>query len=241
MKLALVTGGTKGIGKAIALKLLEQGYSVILNYCSDDNNANKIFNEFSLKWPGKVFLLKENLSLIDNVYSFCRKVREISLKIDVIIFNAGKTNRAPFHEISIDDWNDVMNTNVTVPVFILKELFLNLNPRASIIFVSSAMSVYPHSLSISYGVSKSAVNSLVLNLVKFLSPKLIRVNAILPGFVETDWQKEKPHEIRKNIENKISLNRFSKPEEIADACYFLIRNEYMTGELLKIDGGYCTK
>jgi 3-oxoacyl-[acyl-carrier protein] reductase len=100
------------------------------------------------------------------------------------------------------------------------------------------MAVYPHSVSLAYGISKSAVHALVKNLVKFLTPYEIRVNGVAPGFVDTDWHKDKPAHIKSNIMNKISLKRFAKPEEIASAFLFIIQNQYLNGEIIAIDGGY---
>jgi 3-oxoacyl-[acyl-carrier protein] reductase len=100
------------------------------------------------------------------------------------------------------------------------------------------MSQYPHSVSLSYGISKAAIHSLVKNLVKFLIPYEIRVNCVAPGFVDTEWQKDKPAEVRANILKKISLKRFAKPEEIASVYLFIINNQYLNGEIIEIDGGY---
>ena len=92
-----------------------------------------------------------------------------------------------------------------------------------------------------YGVTKSAVHALVKNLVKFLAPYSIRVNGVAPGFVDTDWQKNKPAAIRKNIENKISLERFCEPREVAEVYKMLIDNSYFNGEIIVVDGGYSYK
>jgi 3-oxoacyl-[acyl-carrier protein] reductase len=103
------------------------------------------------------------------------------------------------------------------------------------------MGIYPHSVSLAYGVTKSAVHALVKNLVKFLAPYGIRVNGVAPGFVDTEWQKEKPLEIRRSIEGKVSLGRFCEPEEIAEVYKMVIGNSYLTGEIIVVDGGYSYK
>jgi 3-oxoacyl-[acyl-carrier protein] reductase len=90
-------------------------------------------------------------------------------------------------------------------------------------------------------VTKSAVHALTKNLVKFLTPYHIRVNAIAPGFVDTEWQKNKPQEIRRNIENKLASGRFCLPEELADVYKLLIENQYINGEIIVVDGGYSYK
>ena len=103
------------------------------------------------------------------------------------------------------------------------------------------MGIEPHSVSLVYGVTKSAVHALVKNLVKFLVPYEVRVNAVAPGFVDTEWQKTKPAEIRQNIERKVSLGRFCEPSELAEVYKMLIENSYLNGEVIVVDGGYSYK
>ena len=110
-----------------------------------------------------------------------------------------------------------------------------------LVFTGSLMGIQPHSVSLAYGVTKSAVHALVKNMVKFLVPYELRVNAVAPGFVDTEWQKTKPAEIRRNIENKVSLGRFCDPEELAEVYKMLIENSYFNGEVVVVDGGYSYK
>ncbi|WP_320054873.1 SDR family oxidoreductase [uncultured Acetobacteroides sp.] len=238
MKYALITGGTKGIGKAIGKSLLKKGYSVILNYSTDDNTARQVLNDLSLKYPERISIIKTDLSSIDNVNNFCIKVTSITSKLDVLILNTGITDRSNFLEIKEEQWEKVINTNVSIPFFLIQRLYRIIPTNGSIIFTGSLMGIYPHSFSISYGVTKAAVHALVKNLVKFLSPYQIRVNAVAPGFIDTEWQQEKSHELRNKIEHKISLKRFGQPIEVANACLFLIQNNYVNGEILVVDGGY---
>jgi Dehydrogenases with different specificities (related to short-chain alcohol dehydrogenases) len=100
------------------------------------------------------------------------------------------------------------------------------------------MGIQPHSVSLAYGVTKASVHALVRNLVKFFTDKQIRVNAVAPGFVDTEWQKTKPAEIRENITRKVAAGRFCTPEELTDVYMMLIGNQYMNGEIVVCDGGY---
>ncbi|HAQ17675.1 MAG TPA: short-chain dehydrogenase [Prolixibacteraceae bacterium] len=238
MKYALVTGGTKGIGKAISQALLERNYFVILNYANDDDSANETYIELNKQYSDQLRIIKEDLSQPENIAIFCNKVKEITKSIEVLVLNAGKTDRSSFGETDYNTWLSVFETNLFAPYFIIQELNSIMPWDSSIIVTGSVMGIYPHSMSISYGVSKAAVHAMVKNLVKFLSPFGIRINAIAPGFIETEWQKNKPDEIKKNIERKISLSRFGTPEEIAEAVIFLIHNKYINGEILKVDGAY---
>ncbi|MCD7714042.1 MAG: SDR family oxidoreductase [Prevotella sp.] len=113
--------------------------------------------------------------------------------------------------------------------------------HSSIVLIGSMMAVYPHGTSLAYGVTKSAVHALAKNLVKCFEGKNVTVNAIAPGFVETEWQKDKPIEIRNNICNKTALKRFATVDEIADAVRFCIYNPYVNGSIIEVSGGYSYK
>lgn len=238
MKYALITGGTKGIGKAISKALLDNGYHVILNYASDDRAADSVFEEFQNLYPGRVYLIKEDLSKINRIDVFCEQVSSLTNKLDVLILNAGKTDRTMFPDVEYEAMLSVFHTNLFVPFFLIQGL-INLMPQgSSIISIGSAMGEHPHSVSVAYGVSKSAAHAMTKNLVKFLSPSGIRINTIAPGFVITDWHHSKSDSLKKNIESKIALHRFCEPEEIADLAMLLISNAYMNGAIIKLDGGY---
>ena len=146
-----------------------------------------------------------------------------------------------FEELSFEDWERVFFANIHFPVFLLQKIVGRINKGGSIVFTGSLMGIQPHSVSLAYGVTKSAVHALVKNMVKFLVPYELRVNAVAPGFVDTEWQKTKPAEIRRNIENKVSLGRFCDPDELAEVYKMLIENSYFNGEVVVVDGGYSYK
>ena len=168
-------------------------------------------------------------------------LEENRLRLDGLVFNAGMTCRDPFEELSFEDWDRVFFANVHFPVFLLQKIVGRINKGGSIVFTGSLMGIQPHSVSLAYGVTKSAVHALVKNMVKFLVPYELRVNAVAPGFVDTEWQKTKPAEIRRNIENKVSLGRFCDPDELAEVYKMLIENSYFNGEVVVVDGGYSYK
>ncbi len=143
----------------------------------------------------------------------------------------------------MEDWERVFFGNIHFPVFLLQRVVAAglIEKGGSVVFTGSLMGIEPHSVSLAYGVTKSAVHALVKNLVKFLSPYEIRVNGVAPGFVDTEWQKTKPVEIRQNMERKVSLGRFCTPEEVADVYQMLIENNYFNGEVIVVDGGYSYK
>ncbi len=240
MEYAVVTGSTKGIGKATAKLFLEKGYGVIINYAVDDEVAEQTRAEF-FEHKDKVHIIKQNIETYKDVQDFCGKCLNITNQIAVVVLNAGTTDRTAWDDMSWDAWQRVMNINLNAPAFVAKMLGKQLKPGGNIVFIGSAMGEHPHGISIPYGVSKSALHFLAKSLVKEYETKGVRVNAIAPGFVDTSWQKDKPSELRKKIEDKIALSRFADEKEIADAVWFLVSNSYMNGSLLNIDGGYLFK
>lgn len=238
---AIVTGATKGIGKAVCIRLLQEGWTVLVTYANDSETATVVSAEYSKIAPGRVFMLQadnSDLSSIDRIDDF---LMEKNLTIDAVIFNAGMTDRSDFHTIKPENWEKVFTANVHFPVFLLQKIYPRLNEFGSVTFTGSLMGIQPHSVSLVYGVTKASVHALVKNLVKFFTDKQIRVNAVAPGFVDTEWQKTKPAEIRKNITNKVASGRFCKPEELTDVYLLLINNQYMNGEVIVCDGGYSFK
>jgi 3-oxoacyl-[acyl-carrier protein] reductase len=241
-KYVLITGGTKGIGKAVARSLAAAGYELILTYGSDHDGAMKtadeLVGEFDLDG---VTLLSADISDQSSIMTIERLLEDENIELSAVVFNAGLTCRDSFEEISMEDWNRVMQANVNFPVFLLQKIIKRIKKEGSVVFTGSLMGIEPHSVSLAYGVTKSAVHALVKNLVKFLAPYEVRVNGVAPGFVDTEWQKNKPAEIRRNIENKVSLGRFCEPSEVAEVYKMLIENKYFNGEIVVIDGGYSYK
>ncbi len=238
MKYACITGGTKGIGKATAMALLERGYTVIALYASDQEAAARMQSECELRFPGQFHTLQARLSDISAIEPTAQALEKWVPRLDLLLLNAGITNRKEPLEVSPEEWMEVMNTNLNVPFFLLQRLLPLIPAGGSVLFTGSLMAIAPHSLSLAYGVSKAAVHAMVQNLVKFLSPMEIRVNAVAPGFIDTEWQKTKPDEVRNRIAQKIALKRFGTPEEVAQAFLFLLENPYANGEVLVLNGGY---
>lgn len=229
MKYAVVTGSSSGIGLAIARKLINEGYFVFIN------GRNDCVPDLA---EGKYMFINADVSSMNGMEKLVSSVLCKTDKIDCLVLNAGTTCRKKMSEITFEDWIYVMNTNVNIPFFIVQKFFPHINKDGNILFIGSAMGLKPHATSLPYGVSKTAVNALAQGLVKETAPRKIRVNSLCPGFVDTEWQREKPQWLREKIISKTALKRFATPEEIADMCVKIIDNSYINGAVVSIDGGY---
>lgn len=238
---ALITGGTKGIGYAVAECLGKEGYDLLLTYASDEQKALEAAEKLTQQNNIQVDVLAADISQPESIELIADFLTKKDRTLNALIFNAGLTCRDSFEELKQADWARVFYANIQFPVFLLQRVVSRIQSGGSVIFTGSLMGIQPHSVSLAYGVSKSAVHALTQNLVKFLAPYNIRVNAVAPGFVDTEWQKNKPAEIRANIERKVSLGRFCEPDEVANVYKMLLENNYFNGEVVVIDGGYSYK
>lgn len=231
MKYAIVTGGTSGIGLGVAKMLIDKGYYVLVTYIGPD---------FTEKIEG-LEAVRTDQSDRKEVYRFIDYVKSKCDKVDCIVCNAGMSIRKSFTETSDDDWDRQMEVAVNSHYIIIRELFDRIPSGSRILFTGSQMAVHPHATILSYGVTKSAVCALAKNLVKEFEGTGTTVNAIIPGFVETPWQKEKPEQIKQNIYKKTAIHRFASVEEIVDAYKFCIDNPFVNGSMIEVNGGYCYK
>ncbi len=237
-KVAVVTGSTKGIGRAIALALLERGFTVIANYGHDDAAAARLEEEAKRSPDGRLRLVRMDLSTPDSADAFAEAVLELEPAVDVVVLNAGITIRKGFTEMTHEEYRRIMDTNLNVPYFILQRLHDHMRRDGRVILVGGGVGIYPHATVTPYGLSKAGMNYLAGALVKEFKDVGVTVNTIAPGFTETDWQSGKTPEVRKRINGKIAAGRFAEPEEIAGMAMAIVDNGYVNGSVLKVDGGY---
>ncbi len=231
MKTAIVTGGTSGIGLGVARMLLSKGYKIYATYVGPDF-TEEIEN---------LEAIKVNQCYREELYSFITRIKSECKTVDCIVCNAGMSIRKSFTETTDKDWDIQMEVAVNSHYIIIRELY-NLIPHGSrIIFTGSQMGLMPHAMVLSYGVTKAAVHALAKNLVKEFEGTGTTVNAIVPGFVETPWQKEKPENIKQNIYNKTAIHRFATVDEVVGAYRFCIDNPFVNGSLIEVNGGYSYK
>lgn len=228
MKSAIVTGGTSGIGFGVAKMLLKKGYKVFATYFGPD------FTEEIQNFEA----IKIDQSNRLEVYRFIYYIKSMNEHVDCIVCNAGMSIRKSFTETTDEDWDKQMEVAVNSHYIMIRELYSIIPHDSRIIFTGSQMGLSPHATVLAYGVTKSAVHALVKNLVKEFDGTGTTVNAIVPGFVETPWQKEKPKEIKQNIYRKTAIHRFATIEEIVRGFEFCIDNPFVNGSLIEINGGY---
>lgn len=231
MKTAVVTGGTSGIGLGVAKMLLSKGYYVYITYVGQPLEE-KIEN---------LEAIPTDQSNRDEVYSFINYVKSQVEHIDCIVCNAGLTIRKSFTDTRDDDWYKMMDIAVNSHYILIREFFSMIPNNSRIIFTGSQMGLCPHATVLAYGVTKAAVHALARNLVKEFEGTGTTVNAVVPGFVDTPWQKEKPEEIKQNIYKKTAIHRFASVNEVVDAYRFCIDNPFVNGSLIEVNGGYCYK
>ena len=231
MKTAIVTGGTSGIGLGVAKMLLGKGYYVYTTYVGADF-TEKIENFEPIK---------VDQTNREELYRFIAQIKEKCSSIDCIVCNAGMTIRKSFTETTDNDWDCMMEVAVNSHYILVRELYGLITAGSRIIFTGSQMGLMPHAMVLSYGVTKAAVHALAKNLVKEFEGTGTTVNAIVPGFVETPWQKEKPEEIKQNIYRKTAIHRFASVDEVVDAYRFCIENPFVNGSLIEVNGGYSYK
>lgn len=228
MKYAVVTGGTSGIGLGVANMLREKGYYVFATYVGPD------FTEQLDNFEA----IKTDQTSREEVYRFISYVKSHCNQIDCLVCNAGMTIRKSFTETTDSDWDKMMEVAVNSHYIMVREFFPIIPSGSRILFTGSQMGLMPHATVLSYGVTKAAIHALTKNLVKEFEGTGTTVNAIVPGFVETPWQKEKPEKIKQNIYRKTAIHRFATVEEIVDAYRFCIDNPFVNGSLIEVNGGY---
>lgn len=231
MKYAVVTGGTSGIGFGVAKMLIEKGYYVYATYVGP---------EFSDKLDCFEAIYTDQ-SKREDVYSFISYVKSKCDHLDCLVCNAGVTIRKSFTDTKDEDWDKMMEVSVNSHYIMVREFFPMILPGSRVLFTGSQMGLSPHATVLAYGVSKAAIHALTKNLVKEFEGTGTTVNAIVPGFVETPWQKEKPEEIKQNIYRKTAIHRFATIEEIVSTFRFCIDNPFVNGSLIEVNGGYCYK
>ena len=238
-KNGLVTGGTSGIGAGIAARILEsmgEGDRLWVNFAHSQETAQAFLESLPEEKRKLVTLVQADLSGPEGLECLAGALSGVSL--DYLICNTGVSAKVPFEELTMEEWERVLRTNLTVPTFLVQRLLPQMVEGGSILFMGSYAGQQAYSAAISYGVSKAAVHFLTKSLVKETEKKGVRVNAIAPGFIETRWHANRSEESRERIDRKIALHRFGQIGEVAEMAYAVLTNGYMNGSIVDIHGGY---
>lgn len=233
----IITGGTKGIGESIALTLAKEKHNLILTYVNDDTYALQTKQE--LEKYTNVLVLKSDVTKEDEVIKLLDIVASKYGDVDVLINNAGIAIDTTLEDKTVDNFKKILEVNLIGPFLTSKYIgsYMFKNKKGKIINISSTNGIdtyYKESLD--YDASKAGLNSLTHNFANIYAP-FVTVNAIACGWVDTDMNKDMDIEFRNKQLNKILLNRFANPSEIANVVNYLINDTYINNSIIRVDGG----
>lgn len=235
-KLALITGASRGIGKACAIELAKAGYDIAVNFAGNEEAAKKTVDELkALGVQAEAF--KFDVSNKEEALKGVEAVIEKFGRIDVLVNNAGITRDGLFMRMSAENWDAVINTNLSSAFYVSQPVVKVMMKQRSgaIVNMSSVVGVSGNAGQANYSAAKAGLIGLTKTLAKELGSRGIRVNAIAPGFINTDMTKDLD---TSKFTDFIPLKRLGEPEDIAKAVKFLAADsDYITGQVLEVDGG----
>ena len=237
-KTALITGASRGIGKAIALKFAEQGAFVGINYLSNNKEAEKTLKTI-IENSGNGILLKGDISKSEEIEKIIQTLIEKRKQINILVNNAGIYNRNNFEYISQKNWEKTLSVNLTSCYTLCKKTIPFMPTNSKIIFISSQLALKGSAHGADYATSKAGMLGLMRSLALELSNKKINVNAVAPGTIETDLIANYSKEMKNKRINEIPLKRLGKTKDVANTCLFLASDlsNYITGETINVNGG----
>lgn len=241
-KVVLITGSSKGIGKATAIEFAKQGQvKVVINYLKDKEKAEELSNYLKQEYKIETLVIKADVSNEEQVKNMIQEVIKTFGRIDILVNNAGMVIDKEFEDRTVEDWKRTLEVN-TIGTFLVSKYVgesMMKNKSGKIINVSSTNGIntfFPSS--IDYDASKAAVNNLTYNLAIQFAP-YINVNAVAPGWVNTEMNTDLPKDLIEEETEKIYIKRFAEPEEIAKVICFLASEDaaYINSTVIKVDGG----
>ncbi|NBJ14293.1 MAG: 3-oxoacyl-[acyl-carrier-protein] reductase [Dehalobacter sp. 4CP] len=239
-KTAVVTGASRGIGRAIALKLAEQGANIAVNYVSSEQEGLKLAQEIE-NLGGRALVLKADVSVFSEAEQLIAMAKAEFGTIDILVNNAGITRDGLLMRMSEDDFDRVVEVDLkgvfnctrhAVPIMVKQR-------SGRIVNITSVVGILGNAGQVNYAAAKAGVIGLTKSLAKEIGSRNITVNAVAPGFIETDMTSGLSDKVKELTKESIALKRFGKPENIADTVLFLASDagEYITGQVISVDGG----
>jgi 3-oxoacyl-[acyl-carrier protein] reductase len=239
-KVAIVTGGSRGIGRAICLALAEAGADILLNYSRSDKEADKVKKEIE-KFGRKCVTVRANVANFQQAQGLGKAVMSHFGKVDILVNNAGINRDRTLKRMTFEQWNEVIQTNLSSVFNCTKAVIDPLSERGGVIIsISSIIGEMGNLGQCNYASTKAGIIGFTKTMARELAKSNIRVNAVAPGFVETDMLGTVPEDIRDQIKKEIALGRFGTPEEIALSVVYLCSSaaSWITGVTLRINGGH---
>ena len=233
-KVALITGGTRGIGKAIAIKFAKNGYNLVLNYVSDRTNLEELENEFK-EYNIEVLFIKTDVSNFEDCENMAKQAIARFGKIDVLVNNAGITKDSLLLRMTSEDFEKVININLKGTFNVTKSIvpYMMKKRTGKIVNISSVVGVSGNAGQCNYAASKAGIIGFTKSIAKELASRNILANCVAPGFIDTDMTSVLSDSVKENINAQIPLKRMGSSEEIANSVYFLAgdENTYITGQV----------
>ncbi|MEB2278572.1 3-oxoacyl-[acyl-carrier-protein] reductase [Lysinibacillus xylanilyticus] len=239
-KVAVVTGASRGIGRAIALKLADEGAKVVVNYSGSQSKAEEVVATIQEN-GGEAVAVQASVSKTEEVSALMDAAVKTFGSLDILVNNAGITRDNLLMRMKEDEWDDVLDTNLKGVFLCTKAVTRQMMKQRAgrIINISSIVGVAGNAGQANYVAAKAGVIGLTKTTAKELASRNILVNAIAPGFIETEMTEQLPEDIKQGMLTQIPLAKLGQPEDIAKAVAFLASDDanYMTGQTLHIDGG----
>lgn len=239
-KVAIITGASRGIGRAIAIELGKEGASVVINYSKDEDGAKETLEV--LRELGVVaYAIKRDVSSFEGAEEIINKTLEHFGKVDIVVNNAARSTLGLFMDATREDIEGLISTNLLGAMYLTKLAIPHmLGKGGAVLNISSMWGEVGASCEVLYSTSKGGLNLFTKALAKEMAPSNIRVNAIAPGVIDTKMNSFLSQEEREELENEIPFGRFGLPEEIGKTAVFLCSDDssYITGQILRVDGGY---
>lgn len=239
-RVVVITGASNGIGEGIVRYLSKYDYNIVLNYNTSKDKALKIQNEIFEKFGKQIEIFKADISKRKEVKELVEFCIEKFKRIDVLINNAGISQIKPFTDITDEDWNNIIQVNLTSAFYTSQEClrYMIKEKNGCIINISSIWGKTGASCEVHYSVSKAGLDGLTKSLAKELGPSNIRVNGIAPGIIDTRMNNDLTKEDIEYIKEEIPLEKIGNVVDIAKCVKWLIEDEYTTGQIIGINGGW---